>query len=383
MDDDGIHELLSQRASETDEERVKLRNRLQYAVLDSLMQAQEKFLVSHLSWDFETRQKKEPAQIVVLLSEYVESQFMIEEGSFKKQAGCLDWNFLHKKERQNSIIPSLKYKKKESVIPVKTFLSALSDPLAYFMKMHYGQKKWGAFSAPPSLFATTRDLVRMVDKELLSPSRYMPKKHRKGVSQALIHKECHEMKQHCHEKMKPHLEEKEIERQSLSFDERALFSSVQLKGDLSLFSPVADIILVEDPKKAIADIWPKLALLAGLEKELLALHIEPAILFPLQGVKKQLPGGYSMAALEEFWILLQETPFPFQADFLPTLMGSKASFYAFESLLQEKIEEKNRIFTSFSFSHDATERSRLYPLWQEVAEKLIGPWYHWLEKEES
>lgn len=383
MDDEGFMSIIRERSREGNEGRHSLVNRLNYAVLDSLMQAKERFFVSHLSWDFELRQKKEPAQIVVLLSEYVESQFIIHDAAFKKQRNCLEWVSFPppKGERPAPYKPI----QKDPIdrIPVHIFLKALSDPLFHFMKKQYGQKGSYRVSSLPSLFATTRDLLKMVEKELLCPSKYMPKKEMKGIPQKLIRKELQEIKERCLYQLKHHLHEKELVSHSLSLTHGNLFSSLQLEGDLSLFSPIADVLIVEDPKKALSYLWPRLSLLAALQKDLHSLRIEPSVLFPYQGLKKKLPPWHTMQELEQFWIKIQEHPFPFQTDSLPTLVGKNASYYAFESYLEEKREEKNKLFSGFSLLYEEGKRRELYPLWQETAEKLIVPWYDWLQEDSS
>lgn len=383
MDDEGFMKVIRERAKEGKENRLALVNRMNYAVLDSLMQAKERFWVSHLSWDFELRQKKEPAQIVVLLSEYVENHFLLRDATFKKQKGCLEWVSLPKPARERSTSAQAVSQDAVHRMPVPLFLNALSDPLFHFMKKHYGQKGAYRLASPPTLFATTRDLLKMVEKELLSSPRSFTKREIKGVPQKVIRKELQELKEQCSLHLKRHLGEKKLVSQSLPLKNGKLFSCLHLEGELSLFSPIADICLVEDQKKALSYLWPRLCLLSLLQEELCSLQIEPSILFLYQGVKKTLPQRQTVQELEQFWIQIQEQPFPFQSDSLPTLVGKNASYYAFESFLEEKREEKNRLFSSFSLLCEEKKRRELYPLWQEMAKKLIAPWYGWLQGEES
>ena len=374
MDDENVRSFVREKALLAKEDRGLIRNRLHYAVLDSLMQAQEKYVVSYLSWDFETRQKKEPAQIVVFLSEYIDSQFLVEGNPLRKSIDCLEWVVPHdKKEMRN--VASFSTRRKELALPLPMLLKALSDPLSYFMKTKYGHKGWSSSPSSPSLFATTRDLIYMVEKELLSPGRFLPKKHMKGISKKLIHKEFCEMKAHCQKHLEIHLKGRKLEKQSIFIYEGSF------KGDIALFSPFADITIVEDPRKELSSLWPKWALLSSFENEISTLSIEPSVLFPYQGKKRRLPQCSSHKELEDFWQVLQETPFPFSSDALPTLIGKNASYFAFEEYVQEKIEEKNRLISCFALAHDAVERKNMYSHWQDVAEKLISPWYSWLQED--
>ena len=369
MGDEDLSRFISQHESEK-KARAQLQEQLNYAVLDGLMQAKEKAHFSYIDWDFELRKRKDPGFIVALVKNYVESQWDISDIHFYKKIA-------YSKKKKSSSSTSLK-----AILPVAPermkinhFISALSNPLSYYMRQLFGQKRSFVQKDEPLLFASKRHLEKAFERELIerkSPFKKTfssvgfsyPREVAKGVSSHLLEKEIFEVKKEC-----TYPFDQLMERDVLASE--FPFSKPYLEGSIQICSPPLSVLVRHDVKQAImGGLWATLTMLSFLQVE------RKSVWCVLQNVEKELL-SISKEDVESFFLKMIQHPFPFLADLMPTILGEKASLISFEEALLDMVLEEDPLATSFNLITTQEERRSLYPVWQEYAEKLILPWIEW------
>lgn len=369
MGEDEIRFFISKEAERSTLERRELQDLLNYAVIDGMMQAKERVHLSYIGWDFELRQNKEPGAIVTLIENYVEGQFTLGKIRFQKNI------LFSKKKRECANIVLLDHNiQMPTTMNVGTFVSLLADPLSYYMKQVYGYRHVWKSSDALSLFAPVKQLERLVEREMTSREVLYKRGQSRGVSHGLLQKELYEMKKVCGHNLEAHFGKKfpgPVQYSSEELLSSSMFSRFQLEGNVTIYPPFLSIVVAADLEQAIIEgLWAKLTFLSLIKNE------SRSVFCAIQGVAKELL-EIDPEYIESFFEAIIKQPFPFQADLLPTIIGSKASFTAFEDMLQEKVQENDPLCMSFALLGTKEGREQSYPLWKMHAERLIAPWIEW------
>lgn len=371
MGEEEMRRFISEQAESLGQERARVQDRMNYAVIDGIMQAHERVLFSFLAWDFELREKKDPSLIVSLIENYVESQFAIEK--IRREKNILFTKKQKSPRKVSSDVISIPFPKSMNI---EKFLYALSDPLSYYMKQAYGQKKELQGNQGMSLFSPTKHIERFVENELTSRLSKYRRGQKRGVSSQLLQRELQEVKSICEGHLETYFGV--IRPQQVRHTLRKqLFSCLQLEGELTLYPPLTTIIVAEDMEKAILDgLWAKLTLLSGYKNEIGSLGIDPSIFCAVQGIKKELP-DVDLSYVEYFFKEMHRQPIPFHFELLPMIMGPKASFSDFEETVEEMVRDGDPLVTSLALSTSKACRENAYPMWKEYVDRLILPWIEW------